>query len=257
MHWKNCLFLMLISVGIVSCGSKKTALSGGKAFSMKKIIKEHENAAPDFNTLRGKLRAGYATKDQSQSITISIRMEKDKAIWLSAKLAGIIPLAKALITPKEVKYYEKINKTYFSGDFRLLSEWLGTKLDFEKVQNLLTGQTIYELNDNEYRLEENDNGYQFQSEEEAFLTKLFLLNPKTFKTEAQQLVREKENQSVTVTYPEYQEISGFQFPKKISIIANQAGENTKIDIEYRSLEFEVPVDFPFSIPSGYKEITIE
>lgn len=224
---------------------------------MRKIIKQHEAAAADFKTLQGKLRAGYTTKEESQSISISIRMEKDKTIWLSAKLAGIISLAKVLITPKEVKYYEKINRTYFVGDFRLLSEWLGTKLDFEKVQNLLTGQTIYELDDDAYQMEETPNGYEFQSDEEAFLTKLFLLHPTTFKAEAQQLVRESENQSLTITYPKYQKIKEIYFPQEISIIVNQASESTKIDIEYRSLEFDVPVSFPFNIPSGYKEITIE
>ena len=224
---------------------------------MKKVIKQHEAATADFETLRGKLRAGYATKDNSQSISITIRMEKNKAIWLSAKLAGIIPLAKVLITPTEVKFYEKIKKTYFVGDFRLLSDWLGTKLDFEKVQNLLTGQTIYDLNEGNYDMRETPNGYEFESDEEAFLTKLFLLNPKTFKADAQQLVREEENQSLTITYPEYQKINGSDFPKKIRIVANQDGESTKIDIEYRSLEMNVPLDFPFEIPSGYTEIKIE
>lgn len=247
---------MLISIGMYSCGAKKNALST-KDLAMKKVIVNHEKAAPNFTTLRSRLRAGYSTQDDSQSISISMRMEKDSAIWLSAKLAGIIPLAKMLITPKEVKYYEKINKTYFVGDFRLLSEWVGTKLDFGKVQNLLTGQTIYDLDKDVYRLEKIDRGYEFHSEKEAFLTKLFLLNPKTFKAEAQQLIREKEQQSVTITYPEYQQINGFYFPKKITIIANQAGESTKINIEYHSVEFNVPVSLPFTIPSGYKEITIE
>ncbi|HET8838737.1 MAG TPA: DUF4292 domain-containing protein, partial [Flavobacteriaceae bacterium] len=195
--------------------------------------------------------------DNSQSISINIRMEKDKMIWLSAKLAGIIPLAKVLITPTEVKFYEKVKKTYFVGDFRLLSDWLGTNLDFQKVQNLLTGQTIYNLEEGNYEMEETPNGFEFQSDEEAFLTKLFLLNPQTFKAEAQQLVRGEENQSLTITYPKYQEINGFDFPKEIQIIANQGGESTKIEIEFRSLEMDVPIDFPFDIPSGYKEIKIE
>ena len=86
---------------------------------------------------------------------------------------------------------------------------------------------------------------------------MFLLNGHTFKVEAQQLIREKENQSLTVTYPEYQKIEGIDFPKEIEIIANQGGESTKIQIDYRSLEFNVETDFPFEIPSGYKEIKIE
>lgn len=256
MHLKNCFFILLISIGISSCGAKKTALST-KDLALRKIISSHEKAAPNFNTLRGRIRAGYVTKDDSQSISISLRIEKDKAIWLSAKLAGIIPLAKVLITPKQVKYYEKINQTYFVGDFRLLSKWLGTALDFEKVQNLLTGQSIYDLTPSKYKLEESKKGYQLKSEGAKFLTKLFLLNPKTFKVEAQQISKTNKNQSLTITYPGYQQINEFYFPKKIIILENHAGESTEITIEYRSLDFDVPVSFPFTIPSGYKEISIK
>ena len=46
-------------------------------------------------------------------------------------------------------------------------------------------------------------------------------------------------------------------PKGITIIANEKESTTKINIDYRSLEFNQPVSFPFEIPSGYKEITIE
>lgn len=256
MRLKNCLFLLFVTALFYACGAKKTALSGSD-LAAKKVIANHEEAAADFHTLRGKIRAGYATKEQSQSISISMRMEKDKAIWLSAKLAGIIPLAKVLITPEKVSYYEKISKSYFVGDFRFLSEFLGTELDFEKVQNLLTGQTIYALNKKDYSLEKTETGYEFRSEAGAVLTKLFLLNPKTFKAEAQQLIRNGKNQSITITYPEYQETNGFYFPKKIVIMANEEEESTKIDIVYRSLEFDIPVSFPFNIPSGYKEITIQ
>jgi hypothetical protein len=238
-----------------SCGAKKVAVSG-KNLSARQIIQKHEEAAPDFKSLAGRIRAGYADEHTTQSISISIRMKKDSAIWLSAKLAGIIPLAKALITPEEVKYYEKINKTYFSGDFRLLSEWLGMELDFEKTQNLLVGQAIYPLDKEKYIMEKKGSGVQFESENERFLKKLFLLNPETFKTEAQQLVRESANQSMTVTYPEYEKFKNFYFPKEISIVAIHEKENMKIDIEYRDLEFDVPVSFPFEIPAGYEKIQL-
>ena len=46
-------------------------------------------------------------------------------------------MAKALITPTKVSYYEKINNTYFEGDFSLLSNWLGTDLDFQKSSKFI------------------------------------------------------------------------------------------------------------------------
>jgi hypothetical protein len=41
---------------------------------------------------------------------------------------------------------KKIKGTYFEGDFSALSQWLGTDLDYNKIQNMLLGEplTIYQ-----------------------------------------------------------------------------------------------------------------
>src|SRR5690606_19315488 len=111
-------------------------------------------------------------------------------IWLSAQLLGI-PLAKALITRDRVSYFEKIGGTYFDGDYSLISQWLGTPLDFDKLQNLLLGQTIYDLREDRYMLTESTRGYQLVPSNEAeAIKKMFLLDPQNFKATAQQLSQE-------------------------------------------------------------------
>lgn len=46
-------------------------------------------------------------------------------------------------------------------------------------------------------------------------------------------------------------------PSEIQIIANEGASVTRIDMNFKGIEFNVPVSFPFSIPSGYKEISIK
>lgn len=162
-----------------------------------------------------------------------------------------------MITPQSVKYYEKISGTYFDGDFSLLSRLLGTPLDFEKLQNLLIGQTIYDLRTEAYKLTESSRGYQLEPRTQDFIRKMFLLDTKNFRAVAQQLAQEGKARSVTVTYPQYQEVGGQVFPKQILITANHDQMTTQIDMEFRSVEFDVPVRFPFDIPSGYDEIVLE
>lgn len=254
---KYASFLILFGF-LLSCGSSESlTTSSGEKLSAKSLIKKHEKAEADFKTMYAKLRGSYQTEDETQSIGVSMRMEKDKAIWLSAKLAGIIPLAKVYITPKRVQYYEKINGTYFDGDFSLLSKWLGTDLDFEKVQNLLLGQSIYPLEKTGFSFSNSPNGYQLKAEtEENGLLKQFLLDPESFKIKGTQLRKETENKSVTLTYPAYKSVKKQLFPKEIDIIVNQAAKSTRINIMYRSVELDVPVEFPFKIPNGYEEIEL-
>lgn len=251
--------MAVLGILLTSCGAKKPAVKPGADEAMlENIIARHQESEPDFKTLYARLRGTYDDGYEEQSISVSLRMQKNDTIWLSAKLFGLIPLAKALITPTHVKYYDKINHVYFDGDFRLLSHWLGTDLNFEKVQDLLIGQAIDDLNQKDFVLKASlANGYQIAKKNDNLLKEEFLIDGDNFRLAGQQLTRKLQKQSVTITYPAYGEQEGVVFPKKIDIRINQKEENTKINIDYRSLEFNRPASFPFKIPSGYKEIDLQ
>lgn len=254
--YKRILLILSVTAIISSCGSKKDAIEIEDAATSKVVTMHYDNEAK-FETLSSRMRLKYQDEERSQSVTVSFRMEKDKTIWLSAQLLGI-PLAKALITRDRVSYFEKIGGTYFDGDYSLISQWLGTPLDFDKLQNLLLGQTIYDLREDRYMLTESTRGYQLVPSNEAeAIKKMFLLDPQNFKATAQQLSQERENRSVTVTYPKYQRVSGQTLPEDIRIVANELGKGTNIEITMRSVVLNEPVSFPFEIPSGYDEIVID
>ncbi|QED38503.1 DUF4292 domain-containing protein [Antarcticibacterium arcticum] len=254
--YRRIIILISIAFFIVSCGSKKKAFEMEDA-ATSKVVTMHYNNEAQFKTLNSRMRLKYQDEERSQSVTVSFRMEKDNTIWMSAQLLGI-PLAKALITRDRVSYFEKINKTYFDGDYSLLSKWLGTPLDFDKLQNLLLGQTIYDLREDRYKLTESTRGYQLvPSNELDVIKKLFLLDPQSYKATAQQLSQENENRNVTVTYPKYQRVSGQTIPEDIRIVANESGKGTQIEISMRSVILNESVTFPFEIPSGYEEIVID
>lgn len=253
--YKKHLIILSFTILLVSCKSRTAPLEIEDA-ALAKVVATHYDNEADFKTMTGRMKLSYTDDERSQSVTVSYRMQKDSAIWMSAQVLGI-PLAKVLVTPTKVSYYEKINQTYFEGDFSLLSKWLGTPLDFKKLQNLLLGQTIYDLREERYKLTESSRGYQLVPVNTMEgVTKMFLLDPRTFKATAQQLAQEKENRNVTVTYPGYQTVDGRTIPEKIKIIANSEGTGTQVEINYNSVELNVPVSFPFDIPSGYEEIEI-
>lgn len=254
--YKKAISIFCLCLIVISCKGKKEIVEIEDAATAK-VVANHYSNAPNFETLTSRMKLRYQDEERSQSVTVSFRMQKDSAIWMSAQLLGI-PLAKVLITKDRVSYYEKISKTYFDGDFSLVSKWLGTPLDYEKLQNLLLGQTIYDLRDEKYKLTESTQGYQLvPSQELDAVKKMFLLDPGNFKAIAQQLAQEKENRNVTVTYPKYQNVSGRTIPEDIKIVANSEGKGTQVEVNFRSVSFNEPVSFPFDIPSGYEEIEIE
>jgi len=206
--------------------------------------------------LAARVQLVYADQDREQSITASLRMEKDKTIWIKASFLGVT-LAKVLITPTKVGYYESIGKTYFEGDFALLSDFLGTEIDFEKAQAILLGQSIFTLNANSYNASVSNNKYRLLPKTQAqdFITSLFL-NPENFKVASESISQPNDERLLSVRYDEYQQVEGSFYPSEIKIEATQKDEKTTAEINYKKIDLNVSINFPFTIPDGYTEISL-
>jgi len=255
----NLKIVIVILLVITSCKTTKKVISTSSIakISTKKIINNHYSNSFNKKTIYARLSVRYRSKNTSTTIGIKLRLEKDKTIWMSATKLGI-PIAKIKITPKRVIYYEKIKRTYFNGDFSLLSKWLGTELDYKKIQNILLGQAVLNLKKGKYNSVIDNNLYKLSPKKKKELFGiLFFLNPTNFKLNKQEIYSPKKKQLLSVSYSNYKEINGEQFPKNINILATDNKNATTIKIEYRWVEFNKKLTFPFSIPRGYKEIKLK
>ena len=120
------LSVLLLILGLsVGCRSTKTLTSSAeidKGMTAKQVIRENSKQDVRFKTLQAKVRVDYTEGNSSKGSTVNLRIEKDKFIWMSAPLG----MARLMITPDSVKFYEKLNNQYFDGDFSLLTKTLGT-----------------------------------------------------------------------------------------------------------------------------------
>lgn len=252
---KNIVGMFVLLIVVSSCGTKKVISDGTASdkMSAKNVIRQHYLNQLDFKTLAGKLKIDYSDGDAAQSLSVSLRMEKDKVIWISAPL-GIV---KAYITPERVSFYNKLNNEYFDGDFSFLSNLLGTELDFEKVQNLLLGQALFNLKDESYNVSVSEENYELKPKNPGTLFKtLFQIEPKNFKMASQQLSQPLRKRLLDINYKNYQKIHKWILPNEIYIVAIEKDKRNTIDIEYRNIEFDEAVRFPYKIPDGYKEIVL-
>lgn len=255
-HYKYLVILSLVIL-FTSCKSARSLTTAGTIkdnTSAKQIVKENQRQIANFKTLQAKVKVDYSEGDKSQGVTLSLRMEKDKAIWLNASFNVI----RLLITPEKVSFYNKLDNEYFEGDYSLLSDVIGIDLDFDKVQNILIGETIFDLSKDVYLASNNDISYILQPEnQEALYEILYLFNPGHFKLDSQQLTQAKEKRFLQVDYKVYQMVDKEIIPELINIVAVEDNSEIKIDVEYKSVSLNEEVRFPFEIPSGYKEIQLK
>lgn len=251
------LFFLVLTLFIFSCKSKQAIISGiaSKDATANKIIQEHYKNPKDFKTLN--IRATTKYKDQSQSYSVSteIRIKKDEMVWIYVKMLGF-PLAKALITPNKVSYYEKINNTYFEGDFSLISNWIGTDLDFNKVQNLFLGIAIDDLSKKEYISEIDNDLYLLTEKSKTDIEKAFFFEAENFLLKKELVQQQSQNRNLEIQYPTYQKENGLFLPNAVLIKAIQK-EQINIDIFYKNISFNEDLNFSFAIPDGYESVQIE
>jgi hypothetical protein len=255
------VFVMCSLGSLTSCKSTKVVVpeevgATENTLKAKNIIENHYANKTDFSTLYIKAKVQYASEKQSQNVTAEIKIKKDEQILVSIRFLGIT-MAKALITPSSVSYYEKMGGTYFEGDFSVLSQWLGTDLDYYKLQNILLGQAIDDLNKGSYTVSFSDGMYRLDDQLDTTNKKSFYIDANKFLIQKQEISQTAKNRMIQVAYSDQKEYDGLVLPSTINIDAYQKGAKTEINFNFDNVTLNEELSFPYSVPNGYKRIIIK
>jgi hypothetical protein len=256
---KRISIILLLAVVMVSCKTKsvvaETSIKSTR-LTADKIIENHYNNKNNFSTLYIKSNARYADDKQTQNVTAEIRIKKDEQILISIRFLGIT-MAKALITPKAVSYYEKINGSYFEGDFSGLSQWLGTDLDFNKIQNMLLGDAIDDLNRGKYAESLLEQTYRLDDLSDSNTKKSFFFDADKFLIQRQEITQTDQERMIQVAYSDNKVYNEGTLPSTVMINTFQKKGKTEISLNYNTVTFNEELSFPYSVPNGYKRIIIK
>lgn len=217
--------------------------------SVKQLLKKHKKQQSQFKTLQSRLKVKLNNGQGEKTISLSLRMERDKIIWISAPLN----IVRIKLTQDKISYYNKLENTYFEGGFELVQELFGVKLTFENIQNILLGQLAFDLRAREF----------YKASNLELKTVKFILNfqatfiPDLFKIRQQQVIQSVPSRSLNINYKKYQRIEDQNFPEKIVISTKNMGQKSTIDVALRSLSLNDKLRFPFKIPVGYQLLQIE
>ena len=220
-----------------------------------KVISNYKKNYFNKKTIKASIKAKYKGKSNLPSVNVSLRIKKDEVIWMS--ITKFIKVGKLKITPKKVQFYNNLTNEFFDGDFTLLSNFLGTEINFEQVQNILIGQAVYNLNEKHFNIEPKENSFIFTPKRvNKLFDVLFQLDALTFKLKKQQVSQKEQSKLLTINYSNYQKIDGVFFPKNVFVKASEKNSENTIDIQYKKISFNDKLNFPFKIPNGYKEIEL-
>lgn len=255
---KKGIILLIFVSALLGCKSKAALaeLGATSELSTKKIIDKHYDNSKNFKTVYIRAHTHYKDDKQSLALSSEIKIKKDEIILISIRFLGIT-MAKGIITPTEVKYYEKNGSSYFEGDYTTLSDWLGTDLNFDKVQNMLIGQAMDDLRIGKFKNTIEDKYYKLEEISNGTTQKSFFFEAANLLIKKQEIDQISKERKLAVSYPEYKEYSEGTLPLKVLIEAFHKKDKTSISLEYKNITFNEDLSFPYSVPSDYERIYID
>ena len=224
-----------------------------KNIESKELSKSIAKNKLDYKKFRSRVKATYDNGKRSQQIIVNLRIEKSKAIWMSANM--IVPIAKLLITPDKVSFYEKFQKTFFEGDVSFINQQFNTSFEFEDIQNLLMGLPLADINRGRWETISHPKFYVLTPRSNKMRFRpTFFFDPNNFLLLEQRFMVPGTQQSLTIRYSNHQKLEGEFIPGEVQISLFDGSDLTRIKLEYTRADFPDRISIPFDIPADYQPI---
>ena len=243
-------FILIISCKTVNVLPTRTPIKNVELEALAQKIKANY---PKINKLRSRIKAVYDDGKREQQIIVQLRMETKKIIWLSATM--LIPIAKLKVTPNEISFYEKFQKTYFQGNFNLINSSFGTKFGFSDLENLFLGKPFSDPAQGQWKQIMNPQYYILAPKgKRSIFTPTLFFDPASFLLKEQRFLIPGTTNSLTIKYLRHIKIEGKSLPTLIDITLFDGNNSKKLVLDFSRTDFTEGLTFPFEIPQGYSKI---
>jgi len=260
------LFVLII---LASCSSQRKIIKApikeeGAEFLFKKL-KEHEL---QYSWLTAKFSADYENKGQTTSLNGQIRIRMDSVIWLSFSPALGIEVFRMMLTQDSVKFINRMNNTFFTGDYNYVNRYLNTNIDFDILQSFLTGNDLSFYENGKFRAGLENNLYKLATANRMKLKKFIRnsqehvrvliqniwIDPVSFKiTRANVKEIQKPNLQLEARYSAFEKIENQLFPKEMSFDIS-ADNDLSVTVSFNKITINTAQAFPFKIPQSYHPV---
>ena len=169
----------------------------------------------------------------------------------------IIPIAKLMITPQGISFYEKFQKNYFEGDFDIINTPLNSSFSYIDVENLLLGKPFADPSEGRWKQISNPQYYILLPHGKRLgITPTLFYDPTTFLLKEQRLLIPGTSRTLTIKYLNHSRINGETLPQNIEISLFDGKNFQRLDLEFTRTDFPNALNFPFEIPEGYSKIKL-
>lgn len=264
---KKYIFTTLFSFIILSCTIRKNAEISNPAVTTKlrknnDFFEEIKKTA-NFQTVKINSKINVETGNFVPTLDAVIYIENGQKIWVNLT-AVILQAARGIATPQGIKGYYKLDKTYIDSDFSYLNKMLNVNfIDYNSLQNLLLGKTFLPVDENDFDLTENPQGFTLTSKKTQKITQ-------NGKTSQYNIVMDYDtdfnlthvllsdiisDNQLEINYSDRKIMNNENFPKNVKIII-KTDKTDEILLENTKFDFST-METPYSVPANYTKTEIK
>ena len=203
-----------------------------------------------FNTFNSKAKAKLDINGSTNDVTLNIRIKRDQKIWVSVTAIAGIEVARALITPDSILLINRLQSLYIRQPFSFVYKFTGSKVNYKTVETLLMGDAMPELINDNTTIQKAANVTTLTGSLQDLVYKLILGN--NLKVTQENLSNQTEGQSLQVNNSVFTQAANKLVPSQIDITSMVKDQKIQVNLHYIKIDFDQPLDYPFSIPSRYQ-----
>lgn len=202
----------------------------------------------NFRTLSAKAKIDFNFNNSSTGANLNLRIRNNEVIWMSITAIAGIEVARVMITPDSIKIFNRLQGEYLAKPFSFISQYSSRNVDFNTLQNLLTGNAVRGSVSESSEININGSEIAVKTTADGMMYDLIFNN--LYKL-VQNRLQDARGQQLTALYSDFQSLNGRNLPYSVSLLSNAANRNVRVDIKYSGISVNEPVDFPFSVPKRF------
>ena len=243
-------FGLLVVMGCKSLTPVATARAIDTSLRPRAVQQQIEDNALRFERLQWRGQASLEREGKRQKVSVTLRLKQGEGIWVSGSV--IVPLARVFITPKQLQFYEKINRQYAQVDFRQVKKLLGAQVDYEMIERIITARPLDKRALKRAKLSFTQNSYVLSSRKRG--VSLVWTYDAAFRLISQEL--SDGETAVRVDYDGYTRIDGQWVPEQLNASMRGVDKTTKFRLQSKQTQLNGKFKMPFEIPKGYTKINL-
>ncbi|MBC7400170.1 MAG: DUF4292 domain-containing protein [Mucilaginibacter sp.] len=203
----------------------------------------------NFNTFSGRASTKLDINGDNNDVTLNIRINKGKMIWVSVTAILGLEVARAVITPDSIKVINKLQGLYLKKPFSFIYQYASRQVNYKTIEALLVGNAMPEVLTERSRITSDFGNVTLSGSLDELVYSLMLGT--NMRVTQFNLSNTGAAQALLVNNSAFIQASNRLVPSQIDILSTIQDKKIQANLRYTKVDFDQQLEYPFNIPERY------